>query len=306
MTAHNGMIDLEYNFTAYHGTDHTAFYITKENYDPTRPLSMSDLELLCREDGELPPDAGGRSGPRKFTNCKLPSNQSGRHLIFAAWPVSAQHGINEVFTTCGDVMINNDQGSNPGPGWETVNPQGIQANEDIEAGTKAIFRLFDKTRNGAVEFETSITADKAMVKSAWIYQLANKVNTSTKLVRIGKLNNNTIELIQGKTQYDVFSKDGSKYSTAILVEKKEVENPGGEEHAEQAIPVIQLTSDNIVVDKSNSNQGYALDASLTENADHYRWEIIEGDSRFQLQKKSGEPTYHATPLEGSDLHTVRA
>ncbi|ADU70603.1 lytic polysaccharide monooxygenase [Pantoea sp. At-9b] len=307
MTAHNGEVDLEYNFTAYHGTDHVAFYITKQNYDPGKTLSVNDFELLCREDGELPPDNGGRSGTRKFSHCKLPSNQSGRHLIWATWPVSAQHGTGEVFTNCADVVINNDQNTNPGSGWETVNPDGVNANEDLKTGATATFRLFDSARNGIIAYEKTITAATNMAKAQWLYQLANTVNGDTNLVRVGALVNNDITLPTGKTHYDVFSKNGKKYGTAIVIENNNVEEPGnGGGETEKLPPVIQLKSQHITVDQQGENAGYAMDASQTLYAGKYRWEIIAGDNTFQLQKTAGGPTYYATPLEGEDLHTVRA
>ncbi|CAM3586699.1 hypothetical protein BS639_08590 [Rouxiella silvae] len=217
----DGSVDLSYKYTAVHGTDHIAFYITKSEYNPANPLKWSDLELLGRRDGDArpanAPNAPDSNNETHF-NFKLPSQQAGRHVIFAAWPVSKNHGTGEVFTTCADVEITNNGVSTPG--WERVG-DGIKANEKIIAGTTVRFRLFDSMKAGSVAFDTAYTASNNMDKKDWLYKLAKQINTETNLAKVGTLKNNEVTLGAAATYYDVYTKSSHKYSSAVYLEAAE-------------------------------------------------------------------------------------
>jgi len=219
----DGSVDLSYKYTAVHGTDHIAFYITKSEYNPANPLKWSDLELLGRRDGDANslvnpnPNAPDSNGETHF-NFKLPSQQAGRHVIFAAWPVSKNHGTNEVFTTCADVEITNNGVSTPG--WERVG-DGIKADEKIIAGTTVRFRLFDSMKAGSVAFETAYTASNNMDKKDWLFTLAKQINAETNLAKVGTLKNNEVTLGAAAAYYDVYTKGSHKYSSAVYLEAAE-------------------------------------------------------------------------------------
>jgi chitin-binding protein len=73
-------------------------YVTRDGYDPKRPLAWSDLEskpLLSVED---PPFRGGAyrmSG-------ELPAGKSGRHLIYTIWQNSSSP---DTYYSCSDVIF---------------------------------------------------------------------------------------------------------------------------------------------------------------------------------------------------------
>nr|WP_159466101.1 lytic polysaccharide monooxygenase [Scandinavium goeteborgense] len=69
-------------------------------------------------------------------------------------------------------------------------------------------------------------------------------------------------------------------------------------------PIIHVGNDRLVVEQSPTSEGYTMDASATEHATNFKWEVISGASNFQLQTASGAPT--STKLEGKDMKAPRA
>jgi chitin-binding protein len=77
-------------------------YITKDGYDPGRPLKWSDLEtkpFLTVTDPKM------ENGDYVFTG--IVPNRSGRHLIYSVWQRSDSP---EAFSTCSDVVFGADNG----------------------------------------------------------------------------------------------------------------------------------------------------------------------------------------------------
>ncbi|RDG34932.1 lytic polysaccharide monooxygenase auxiliary activity family 9 protein [Streptomyces corynorhini] len=82
-------------------------YVTKDGYDPAKPLKWSDLEdkpFLTVADPKL------EDGAYVF-NGVVP-NKSGRHLIYSVWQRSDSP---EAFYTCSDVVFGQDNGSAGAP-----------------------------------------------------------------------------------------------------------------------------------------------------------------------------------------------
>jgi predicted carbohydrate-binding protein with CBM5 and CBM33 domain len=75
-------IEIDYNDWAKHpGT--FSLYITKDGYDPTKPLAWSDLVSTPFSQSTNPPANGGpgTDAGHYYWNATLPSGKSGRHLI---------------------------------------------------------------------------------------------------------------------------------------------------------------------------------------------------------------------------------
>ncbi|HHB1427563.1 TPA: lytic polysaccharide monooxygenase [Serratia odorifera] len=264
----DGSIDLAYKYTAYHGTDHIAFYITKQEYNPAQPLKWSDLELLGRRDGANTPDANGET----HFNFKLPAQQHGRHVIVAAWPVSAGHGTGEVFMSCADVKIDNEGISIPS--WESIG-EGLSASTNIAAKTVVRFRLFDKTKAGSVAFETEFTAANSMADKDWLHQLAKKINAGTNLVKVGILDAGNVTADKPSTYYGVYTKGNASYSYALYLEE-----------ATDNTPSVNAGKDIVITGTADTSRAYALNAT-TKNAVSYQWTIVSGQGTFWLQEKQG-------------------
>ncbi|OEJ31332.1 lytic polysaccharide monooxygenase [Streptomyces subrutilus] len=77
-------------------------YVTKDGYDPAKPLAWSDLEPAPFAKVT---DPGMRNGDYVFSGT-VP-NKSGRHLIYSIWQRSDSP---EAFYTCSDVVFGKDNG----------------------------------------------------------------------------------------------------------------------------------------------------------------------------------------------------
>ncbi|MEW9532328.1 lytic polysaccharide monooxygenase [Microbispora sp. NPDC049125] len=107
-------IQFRYNKWAAHpGTFRT--YITKDSWSPTRPLAWSDLESTPFYSATDPPSVGspGNADSYYYWNASLPSNKSGRHIIYSVWQRSDS---NETFYNCSDVVFDGGNGEVTGVG----------------------------------------------------------------------------------------------------------------------------------------------------------------------------------------------
>ncbi|MEV7594525.1 lytic polysaccharide monooxygenase [Streptomyces sp. NPDC089922] len=92
-------------------------YMTKDGYDPTKPLKWSDLEPAPFAKAT---DPGMQNGDYVFSGT-VP-NKSGRHLVYSIWQRSDSP---EAFYTCSDVVFGKDNGgggNGGGNGGSTAGP----------------------------------------------------------------------------------------------------------------------------------------------------------------------------------------
>jgi predicted carbohydrate-binding protein with CBM5 and CBM33 domain len=91
-----GSHTFSWTFTAAHATTSFEYYITKQGWDPTQPLTRADLEpqpfLSVPYDGQRPPSQLSHTGT-------LPS-RSGRHLVLAVWTIA---DTTNAFYQCSDL-----------------------------------------------------------------------------------------------------------------------------------------------------------------------------------------------------------
>ncbi|WP_407839859.1 lytic polysaccharide monooxygenase [Streptomyces sp. DSM 116496] len=80
-------------------------YVTRDGYDPSKPLKWSDLEPAPFAKVT---DPGMQNGDYVFSGT-VP-NKSGRHLIYSVWQRSDSP---EAFYTCSDVVFGKDNGGKP-------------------------------------------------------------------------------------------------------------------------------------------------------------------------------------------------
>ncbi|SNT62862.1 chitin-binding protein [Asanoa hainanensis] len=112
--------DFKYSNWAHHpGTFY--FYVTKDSWSPTRALAWNDLESTPFLTVTNPPQNGGpgtNEGHYYFSG-NLPSNKSGRHLIYSRW---VRSDSNENFFGCSDVTFDGGNGQVTGVGPGSENP----------------------------------------------------------------------------------------------------------------------------------------------------------------------------------------
>ncbi|MCX4668322.1 lytic polysaccharide monooxygenase [Streptomyces sp. NBC_01381] len=99
-------------------------YVTKDSYDPTKPLKWSDLE---KKPFVKVTDPKMENGDYVFDG-KVPA-KSGRHLIYSIWQRSDSP---EAFYTCSDVVFGKDSGGGTAPAPTASAP----SEKDIEAGSE--------------------------------------------------------------------------------------------------------------------------------------------------------------------------
>ncbi|MFI0981551.1 lytic polysaccharide monooxygenase [Streptomyces sp. NPDC021093] len=102
-------------------------YVTKDGYDPTKPLKWSDLEA---KPFAKVTDPKMEAGDYVFDGT-LPK-KSGRHLVYSVWQRSDSP---EAFYTCSDVVFGRDTaGSGTGAGTAPAPAASAPTDKDIAAG----------------------------------------------------------------------------------------------------------------------------------------------------------------------------
>ncbi|MGP9020658.1 lytic polysaccharide monooxygenase auxiliary activity family 9 protein [Streptomyces sp. BR1] len=88
-----------WQFTAMHATTDFKYYITKDGWDPSQPLTRDALDpqpfLTVPFYGQRPPSTLSHEGT-------LPAGKTGRHLILAVWTIA---DTGNAFYACSDVQF---------------------------------------------------------------------------------------------------------------------------------------------------------------------------------------------------------
>ena len=118
----NGQYEFVFWAWAPHSTDYFDFYVTKDDYDPLQPINWSTLEddpFCTITEVSLTTDA------RYKMTCDLPTNKTGRHLIYNIWQ---RDDTPEAFYSCSDVIFVADETEVPTP---TPNPEPGDCNSPV-------------------------------------------------------------------------------------------------------------------------------------------------------------------------------
>ncbi|GAU66294.1 putative chitin-binding protein [Streptomyces sp. NBRC 110611] len=126
-----------------------ALYLTKEGYDPAKPLKWSDLEP---EPFAKVTDPALKGGEYVFEG-KVPQ-RSGRHLIYSIWQRSDSP---EAFYTCSDVVFGKDGAGSGGPAGAPAPAASAPTDRQIAAGA-------DKSSMGAMRPREAKEAEKEAEK----------------------------------------------------------------------------------------------------------------------------------------------
>ena len=159
-------IRFDYNNWAKH-PGQFRLYITKDSWSPTRPLAWSDLETQPFSTATNPESIGGpgTNDGRYSWNAALPSNKSGRHLIYSVWERSDSQ---ETFYGCSDVTFDGGNGEVTGVGDGTVIPPTTPPTEpstppsNPPTGTCAATYTTTSSWNGGFQGEIKVTATAAV------------------------------------------------------------------------------------------------------------------------------------------------
>ncbi|MFF1644620.1 lytic polysaccharide monooxygenase [Streptomyces sp. NPDC058240] len=98
VTAGQGF-NFRWQFTARHATTDFRYYITKDGWDPTKPLTRADLEpqpfMTVPYGGKQPPATLTQQGT-------IPTQKSGKHIILSVWNIA---DTANAFYACSDVQF---------------------------------------------------------------------------------------------------------------------------------------------------------------------------------------------------------
>ncbi len=208
--------------TAPHKTTNWRYYITKQNWDPNKPLTRNQFELtpFCTINGN-----NQAPSIRLAMNCNVPP-RTGYQVIYGVWEIA---DTSNSFYQAVDVDFGN--GGNVTPDetpvaiseWSTT-LSGQIAGNNLNAGDKVIARFFD-AHGEVTAMRTEMTIGSAEQGDAnqWSYDLAQKINTTQNTVRVGvKDESGEISPVHGANS--VFVKDGSTLkSVAISYEEQKAE-----------------------------------------------------------------------------------
>jgi len=107
-------VQIQYNKWAAHpGT--FSLYITKDGWDPTKPLTWSEMESTPFSTSTQPPSTGnaGSVNSYYYWNATLPAGKTGHHIIYSVW---ARSDSTETFYGCSDVVFDGGTGQVTGIG----------------------------------------------------------------------------------------------------------------------------------------------------------------------------------------------
>lgn len=169
-----GGFDFVYHATAPHAARSFQFFITKQGYDPSKPLKWSDLEAspFCTV-GNVP-----LQNSRYTLNCPFPSGKTGRHVIYNIWQRSDSP---EAFYACVDVELGTSLAASD---WKESEP--VRAREALRAGSKVTLRVFDADGRDVERHEVRLDAASSPAAD-WLVRLARRVNKDSRHVRVGAL-----------------------------------------------------------------------------------------------------------------------
>lgn len=232
----NGRFEFVFHATAPHSTDYFRFYVTKDDYDPLTPLAWSDLEdtPFCTIN-EVTLENG-----RYRMDCPLPLDKSGKHIIYNIWQ---RDDSTEAFYTCIDVEFSD---GTPVV-WRSIGQ--VRGQQDLRAGDSVTFRLFDSVTGSDVDIITLVLENGQSAADQWPFYLAEHVNVTSSLVKIGVLDSNgNINPIMSSQDNNVYIPTEEQLSFQIDIDT--TNNPPGED----------LTTDINVT--SDWGEGYCAEVSV--------------------------------------------
>lgn len=191
-----------WHYTATHPTRKWDYFITKKDWDPSKPITRNDLELIHTEehDGSL-----SENKPTHFVD--VPNDRAGYHVILAVWEVA---DTDKSFYQAIDVNLTPDDNADDKEAptkVQNLNQTGatidsITFSFDAATDNKGIkeYKIFRDGEEVATTSNTSYTDKELQSDSAYKYTVqavdfaGNKSEMSDKLVA------NTLEMPEEDTE----------------------------------------------------------------------------------------------------------
>jgi predicted carbohydrate-binding protein with CBM5 and CBM33 domain len=103
--AKTGVNTFTWHYTAPHATSKWHYYITKNGWNPEKPLARENMELI----GEIKHD-GSMASNNKSHQVTIPSDHTGYHVVLAVWDVA---DTSNAFYNVIDLNLKSDGGTTP-------------------------------------------------------------------------------------------------------------------------------------------------------------------------------------------------
>ncbi len=132
-------------------------YVSKDGWNPNRPLTWADMETTPFFSVTDPPSVGnpGSINSYYYWNAPLPSNKTGRHIIYSVW---ARSDSSETFYGCSDVVFDGGNGEVTGIGAGAPPPPAAQC--------KATYAI-TTTWPGGFQAEVTVTNPNTATMFGW-------------------------------------------------------------------------------------------------------------------------------------------
>lgn len=213
-------------FTWYHTAPHKTvnwrWYITKQDWNPNKPLTRDQFEStpFCTVNGN-----GQAPSPRQEMSCNVPQ-RTGYQVIYAVWEIA---DTTNSFYQAIDVDFGNGGNVTPDETPAVVSEwshalNGQISGNNVNPGDKVIARFFD-AKGEVASMRTELTVSSASQGQAnqWAFDLAQAINAAHSDVRVGvKDESGVVNPVHGAN--NVYVKDGSALkSVAISYEEQQTQ-----------------------------------------------------------------------------------
>ncbi|WP_318370777.1 N-acetylglucosamine-binding protein GbpA [Enterobacter sp.] len=184
----SGMNAFTWYHTAPHKTTNWRYYITRQNWDPSKPLTRSAFEStpFCKIDGNSAAPA-----TKATHNCDVPL-RTGYQVIYAVWEIAdTANSFYQVIDV--DFSGSNSEGTdeheeethNHHTGWTKL-LNGLISGKDLKAGNEVVAHFFNAHGEvTSLRTPLSIASDAQGASKQWSYDLAQAINAAHSEIRAG-------------------------------------------------------------------------------------------------------------------------
>lgn len=202
----NNQYEFRYFASAPHRALFWKFYLTRQGWQPgASALKWSDLELVAT----VSPDQITTTPTNRYVMQLSLPYRTGQHILYSYWQRSDSQ---EGFFNCSDVAFD---GSVVPPSTNLQQLGQVSAAQDLAAGTTVKLRVFGP---GGADLESQVLTINAGngAKATWLAQLASQVNLNSPYVRVGTLQNGSVNVPAGATVMQVYAVAGKQASGYAL------------------------------------------------------------------------------------------
>ncbi|MEO2217764.1 lytic polysaccharide monooxygenase [Chromobacterium vaccinii] len=226
----DGKYTFIYDATAPHATRYFRTYLTKDSWNPSKPVTWADLEQVG--------DSSSFSAQSQYTwKGMLPTRANSRQVLFTVWQRSDSA---EAFYSCSDIKISGagtpPESGNPVPPifsspW--VNATGsvtsITARSPLPVNTIVRLREFSSIGADIARYDYKVEPGKNSA-SQWSYELAKVINANSATTRVGKRDGQLVpQAVVSATENAIFTKNtarGSYYEIEYINGGNSIDPPG--------------------------------------------------------------------------------